>query len=238
MDHQDRGAGREGERHQGEREARPVGQVGRASARSRDGRDGRDGRGESARSVHESAPPPAQPSREPHEQQYDPRPDQVELFLHREGPQVVERRRRGEPRVVGGVLADVPPVAHVEHRRDDVTAEPGDEGPGDHVHPDGDDRQHHEQRGQQPPRPPQPEVAELDPPARRPLPDQDVGDEVAAQREEHADPEQPALRPAVAEVIGDHRRHGERAQPVEPRQILLVALHRFRHDLAPSRSLR
>src|SRR6185437_10493473 len=72
-----------------------------------------------------------------------------------------------------------------------------------------------------------------DPPALRPLTDEDVGDEVSAEREEDADAEQSALRPAVTEVIGDHRRDGHRAEPVESWQVLLVTFHRFRHSQRP-----
>ena len=69
---------------------------------------------------------------------------------------------------------------------------------------------------QQPSRPSQPEVAELDPPRSGELPYQDVGDQVAAEREEHAHAQQSALRPAVAEVVDDDGGHGDRAQAVKP----------------------
>ena len=51
-----------------------------------------------------------------------PGPDQVELLLHRQGPQMSEGRRRTEPGEVRDVLEDQPPVAHVERRRHHVPA--------------------------------------------------------------------------------------------------------------------
>ena len=162
------------------------------------------------------APPLHQVPRHQHHRQHHPRPHQVELLLHRQRPQVVERRGRGEPGVVGVVLEDVPPVVDVEPGRDDVAPVPGHERAVERVHPHRHHREHHEQRRQQPSRPSHPEVAELDPPGSGELPYQDVGDQIAAEREEHPHAEQSALRPAVAQMVGNDGRHGERAQPVKP----------------------
>ena len=155
---------------------------------------------------------PAQP--EPQQ----PRPDQVELLLHGQRPQVPERRRRAEPGEVGAVLGDQPPVAHVARGRGDRPADGRKLGPVQQRDPGGDHGQHHEQRGQQPPGPAQPEIRQLQPAGALVLAEQEVGDEVAAQREEDTDAEQAALSPAQIQVIGDNRQHGQSAQPVETGQ--------------------
>jgi len=66
-----------------------------------------------------------------------------------------------------------------------------------------------------------------------PLAEQDVGDQVAAQREEHADAEQPAAGPAQAEVISDDHGHRERPQPVQSWQVLLALAYRLWHASQP-----
>ncbi len=52
----------------------------------------------------------------PEPDQQHPRPDQVELLLDRQRPQMAERRRRAEQREVRDVLADLPPVVDVQQR--------------------------------------------------------------------------------------------------------------------------
>ena len=162
-------------------------------------------------------------------EQQDERPDDVELLLDRERPEVVERARRFEAREVGDVAEDLLPVVDVEHGGDDGVAEllglgrPEDGDPGD------DDHQHHEQRRQQAAGAGEPEGPELDPPDPRELREQDVGDQVAREGEEDADAEQPPGRPAEFEMEGDHRQNGYCSQPVEPGHVALVALDWFGH---------
>ncbi len=149
-------------------------------------------------------------------------PEEVVLLLDRERPQVAERNER----LVGRVPLsdrDLVPVADVEdaagevapgasHRR---SPEQGHE----HCHPG----EHHEQGRQQPAEPASPELAEVDPTSTFVLADQEQGDEVAADDEEHLDAEEPAGEPCVVGVIDHHRHHGERPHPVEPRQIRQAA---------------
>ncbi len=57
-----------------------------------------------------------------------------------------------------------------------------------------------------------------------PLRQQQGRDEVARQDEEGVNSEEPARRPSGAEVVGDDRRHRERAQAVERRLVADAAL--------------
>ena len=166
-------------------------------------------------------------------EQQDERPDDVELLLDRQRPEVVERAGRGEAGEVGDVAEDQLPVADVEGRGDDAVAELLRLGGAEDRHPGDDDDEHREQRRQQAPGAGEPEAAEPDVAAARQLREQDVGDQVAAEGEEDADPEQAAGRPAEAEVEGDHGEDGDGAQPVQPGHVALVALDWFRH-LSPA----
>ena len=136
-------------------------------------------------------------------EQDQPRPDQVELLLHRQRPQVPERRRCREPGKVRGVLRDQPPVADVARCRGHRAAQRRELRPLQQGDPGGDNGQHDEQRGQEPARAALPEAEEPQPAGRGLLGQQQVGDEVAAQGEEDADAEQAALSPAEADVVGD-----------------------------------
>jgi hypothetical protein len=171
----------------------------------------------------------AQPPHAQQPAQQQPRPDQVELLLHGQRPQVIQRRGRREPGEVRLVLDDQVPVGRVGRGRDDRAAQPPQLGPVGDGHPRADHDQHHEQRRQQPPGPPQPEIGQRQPPGPGPLPQQQVGDQVPGQGEEHSYPQQAPGRPAQLLVEGDHRDHGQRAQPVQPRQVPLARPHRLRH---------
>ncbi len=156
------------------------------------------------------------------------RPDDVELLLDRQRPEMVERAGRLEGREVRDVVEDQPPVVDVcrggRRRPPEVgrLVRPEDRRPGD------DDDQHQKQRRQQAPRPRQPERLQPDA-AALDLAEQDVGDQVAAEREEDADAEQAAGSPPEAEVVGDDAENRNRPQPVEAGHVALVWLDGFRH---------
>ena len=76
--------------------------------------------------------------------------------------------------------------------------------------------------GQQAPRAGEPELAELDP-ARVDLREQHVGDQVAAEGEEDADPQQAAGDPVGAEVVGEYAQHRDGPQTVESGHVALAA---------------
>jgi hypothetical protein len=161
--------------------------------------------------------------------QQDERPEDVELLLDRERPEVVQRLFRREAREVGHVGGDLLPVVDVEDRRDDRLAELIRLGGAEDRHPGDHDQQHQEQRRQQAAGAGEPEAAEVDRPAAHELAEQDVGDQVAGEGEEDADPEQAAGRPAEAEVEADDRQDRDRAQAVQPWHIALSARDRFGH---------
>ena len=166
-------------------------------------------------------------------QEQQPGPQEVELLLDRQRPQVAQRGRRAEAGEVGDVLVDHPPVAEVPGRRPDRSPQVRKRRGLGQGHPRHHHHQHHEQRGQQAPGPPQPEVGEPQASPGGPLAQQKVGDEVAAQGEEHPHAEEPPGSPAQAQVIGDHGQHGDGAQPVEPGHIALAAADGSRHIAVP-----
>jgi hypothetical protein len=62
---------------------------------------------------------------------------------------------------------------------------------------------------------PGPERAQIDSPLLPELDQEQRRDEVARQDEERVDPQEPALRPTVSEVVGDHRDDRDGTQAVE-----------------------
>ena len=76
-----------------------------------------------------------------------------------------------------------------------------------------------DQGGQQPPRAPQPEAAQVDPVSCLPLDEQQRGDEVAAEDEEEVDAEEAARQPVDPRVVEEDCPHRERAQAVQSRAV-------------------
>ena len=141
-------------------------------------------------------------SSEPQRPEDHGRPDQIELLLDRERPEVQQRRRCGEGAEVRLTREDEVPVDDVPQRRQDVDPELVEtERWRQHrgVHQDG--AEHHEQRGEEPPRPAGPEAREIDAGRPVPLADQQPGDEEARQHEEGVEREDTAR----SEVPGVHR---------------------------------
>ncbi len=171
------------------------------------------GRDERRDQRHARDPQPAAPAVQ---RERDDRPDQVELLLDRQGPQVLQQRRAPDRLEVREVMDHVPPVGHVEHRGDDVAAQPlggvGREGQREHCAA----QEHDHERGQQPPGPVHVEAPEVDPVAQPQLLEQQRGDEEPGEHEEHVDPEETTLEPPDVRVEQQHRRHGDGPQPVEP----------------------
>ena len=203
---------------------------GRVEARLVEGEHGRGGgRGEAQRRQREPGQELRLAPDQEHPGQQQPRPDQVELLLHGERPEVVERLRRREPAEVGGVRPDQVPVAEVPGGGPDGSAQIGEPGPVRDRDPGRDHRQHDEQSGQQAAGAPQPEIAQPHLPVRAELAQQQVRDQVSAEREEHPDAEQAARRPAELFVKGNDGQHGQCPQAVEAGHVALVRLHRLRH---------
>ncbi len=154
----------------------------------------------------------------------DERPEEVELLLDRERPEVGEERGALELVEVGLVAEDEVPVGDVGERGDRVAAQLVDavgldDRGGDHRH-----RDQHPDRRQQPPRPPQPEAPQPHVPAAAELAQQQRGDQVAADHEEDVDAEEAARHPADGGVVEEHREHRQRPQGVDPREVWKAAV--------------
>ena len=108
------------------------------------------------------------------DEQQDERPQQIELLLDREAPQVTQgrRRERAEVRRTG---RDEAPVRDVAERRESVAAYPAEARVvRRHACDDRDHGEQDEQRRQQAPGPPAVEVAEAEPAVLGVLPDSSV----------------------------------------------------------------
>ena len=165
-------------------------------------------------------------------------PEEVELLLDRERPEVAEQRRGLELFEVGLVAEDEVPVGEVEERGERVAAQRVDpvrldDRRDDHRHRDED-----ADRRQQAPRPPQPEPADPDVAAAPVLAEQERGDQVAADHEEDVDAEEAARHPADARVVEEDGEHGDRPQRVDPRHVGEAVVLRPAHRVVnPSASL-
>jgi hypothetical protein len=60
--------------------------------------------------------------------------------------------------------------------------------------------------------------------------EQEIGNQVARQREEDAHPEHPAFGPRSIDVVGDHAEDRDCAQPIETRNVTLAAFDWPGHD--------
>ena len=165
----------------------------------------------------------------PDPEQQQPRPHQVELLLDRERPEVVKRKRRREACEVRAVLGDRRPVVEVPECRDHLPSSVRELCRVEEGRPDAHDREHHEQRREQPPCPPQPELAQPEVSVLPPMTEQEVGDQVAGEREEDADAEHPSASRRQPEVVRDHEQYRDGAHAVEAGHIRPAGLRWPRH---------
>ena len=153
-------------------------------------------------------------------QQHDhhQRPQQIELLLDREAPQVAQR---GEVvgRRVAGARGDLIPVRDVEQSPDDVAAQLPERILFEERCPDAQEQQHHAERREEPPGAPDPELDQVHGSGALLLRDQQQRDQIPRDHEEHLDPEESALQPGAVGVVDHHRDDGERAHSVESGQI-------------------
>src|SRR5829696_4503199 len=129
----------------------------------------------------QSAPSPKtrRPDTEPEGE--NRRPDQVELLFDSERPQMLEQRRTSDGLEVRLLAEDQIPVGHVPEGSEYIAAQSRYiTGQGDH--------EQHVERGEEPPRPPQPEGLQVDATPLVPLSEQERGYEIAADNEEDLDP--------------------------------------------------
>ena len=178
----------------------------------RDGRSGRPGhdQGEDVSLVQQRQSPC-------HQQ----RPDHVELFLHRQRPEVAQQRGP-LPRVeVRLARHDQVPVRDVGERRRDVVPEAGGLVRGEEQAVAGYGEEQQEERRQQPACPAQPEAPQGDAAPAGSFRQQRPRDDVPADDEEDLDAEEAAGRDPEGGVEEHHRDHGQRAHAVEARQVAL-----------------
>ncbi len=150
------------------------------------------------------------------EQPAQHRPHEVELLLHREGPQVLQHRRAARGLEVRLPVQHVPPVGGVEERRDRILLDPLGRVLRDRHRRDRRRHQHEVQRREQSPRSPDVEPLEVDLVARIELGQQQRGDQEARQREEHVDAQEPTRQPALVHVEHHDGEHRDRTHPVQP----------------------
>ncbi len=149
------------------------------------------------------------------------RPEQVELLLDRQAPQMVEHRRLGERLPVAPRFGDEVPVGEIQHRPRPVVLHAGQIGTAaEDPRPQRDDRDHREHGGEQPPESASPERprAMPSPPVSGRVADQQRRDQEPGQGEEQVDAEESALQ--VAAVEDQHGDDGGSPQAVERRQVL------------------
>jgi hypothetical protein len=156
---------------------------------------------------------------QPQQAEQEDRPQQVELLLDRQRPQVLEHRwtlDEGEVRLLG---EDQEPVRDVEEGRPDLPGQVRRILAVEDQHDHRDRRQQRVEGRQQTPGPAEPEALQRD--LRRPavLLGEQQGDQVPADDEEHLDPEEPAVQPLHVGVVEEHGDDGHRAQAVEPGQV-------------------
>ena len=174
--------------------------------------DGDGGEHEPAADLGEAAAP------EVDQPDHDQRPEEVELLFDGEAPQVAQR---GEVEQCGvpGAGPDLVPVGDVGGAGDHVATQLAERVALEDRRVDHQQRHHQEQRRQQPSGPAHPELLEVDATLLFVLADQQQGDQVAADHEEHLDADEPARHPAVVGVIEHHGHDGESAHAVEAGEI-------------------
>ena len=147
------------------------------------------------------------------------RPQQVELLLNRERPEVLEQRRPARRVEVRHALADVPPVRDVgqccqripadESRR--ILGEPGGQQRGDD--------EHQKECGQQSARAMLVEAGEPEPTTGMKLGDQQRGDQEAREGEEDVDAQEPTWQPGGISVKKQHGHDRDGTHTIETREM-------------------
>ncbi len=164
-----------------------------------------------------------------HGRQDQERPEQVELLLDGERPEMAQRRGRAELGEVRDVVEDEPPVAEVEDARRQIAAEGAQLAAIEQRGPSHRDEQHYEEGREQSTGAADPELSQGDPAVPSVLGDQEVGDQVARQHEEDLHAEQTARRPPEVEVEDDDRQDGDGPDAIQTGKVGTGPLDRPRH---------
>ena len=172
------------------------------------------------------------------DQGHQQRPDQEELPLDRQRPEVLHRARHvAARRVVDRVRRELP-VLQEQRGRDDLAQRLRPAPLGQQQHPGHDGRHQHDDGARQ-----QPHERAAPPPAQRQRPAVGRADELAGQQEARDDEEHvdAAGHPAEPHVVDDDERDGDRAQALQLGPVHAHQRPRRRYPpprAAPSRSAR
>jgi hypothetical protein len=163
-------------------------------------------------------PPGREHRREEARDQEQQRPDEVELLLDRQGPEVLH----GGSRVVGLQVVDRVrrelPVLDVQRARQDLLRRVGELGRGlDDPRRDPRHGQDKHRGRDQPPGTPSPEVGQADLSRARVAAPQVAGDQVPGDDEEHVHPGEASRQRRGVQVVDHHHRDGDGPQSLDVR---------------------
>ena len=158
------------------------------------------------------------------------RPDEVELLFDRQRPQMVERKRWCEAREVRAVIRDREPVVDVEHGSEHLFAHGAELRGVEERDPHADHGEHHEESRKQAARAPHPELTQPELAVPAPVAQQEIRDQVAGEREEHAHAQHPAAGARNVDVVDDDGENRNCANPVQARHVAPAGLNRLGHS--------
>ena len=173
-------------------------------------------RGHSGHRKCDGTEPASEPAQQHHE---DQGPQQVELLLDGERPQVAQQQRTSELLEVRAVGGDEVPVGRVRQRRQDLRPQLGRVVTEEEHHDDAGAGQQEVERGQEPAGPAGVEAAHTDGARTVVLLQEEHGDQVAADDEEDVDAEEATGQPGHVRVVQQDGHDRERPQAVEARQV-------------------
>ncbi len=154
-----------------------------------------------------------------HQNREDQGPQEVELLLDGQRPQVLEQRRTSYGLEVGLLAEDQVPVGDVPQGRQHVPTQPGHLPWQEHDRVGERDHEDDVEGGQQPPGASHPECLEVYAAPLAPLGEQQRGDEVAADDEEDLDAQESSRKKGGAAMVEEHGDNGQGAQPVQARHV-------------------
>ena len=205
-----------GPRRQGEERPRLGGRREHEGGGERQERDRDDGRAEPPDRGRVPPGPTSPPSAERGHSEQECRPEQVELLLDAERPEVEERRRSKVAREIVGCLGRKPQVRDIERGRGGIARDIRQS-----ERRQEDRRQDHRahdrdrSRRQEAPRPAGVELGEVDPAGRAQLAHDQARDQEAREHEEDIDPDIPAAEPREVGVIEQDKPDSDRPQALQ-----------------------
>jgi hypothetical protein len=148
---------------------------------------------------------------ERHDENDDQRPDQIELLLDREGPEVLhERWRTSGLEVIRAGVGEVDVRGESQRPPDCADALTNPSAAESHLICHGGHGQDGKRGGQDAPSPTGVEALQRNPGSALGFPEQQPGDQVARDYEEDVDTDEATARPP-AQMAGDHEQYGDRS---------------------------